>query len=150
MGAWMPMLCTAEVGCSLVRIRQKTAERKEEKKKMASKVDSKNVAASFVELSDGFMEQMKLAVRNLGRIDEGIWVLVDEVKDLVEVMRRKEVSEMDGDQEVVETGIETEEEPEMEKVDKEIETKLMGEGEKENKAEKEDGDRETEEVGRSK
>jgi hypothetical protein len=78
-------------------MRQKMAEKKEEKERMASEVDSENVTAPFVELSDSLMEQMELAVRNLGRINEGIWTLVDGVKDLVEVMKRKEVSEMYGD-----------------------------------------------------
>jgi hypothetical protein len=114
-------------------------ERKEGKKKMASEVHSENVAASFVELSDRFMEQMELAVGSLSKINEGIWALVDGVKDLVEAMRKKEVSETDGDQEVVEVGAQTEEEPEMKKVDKETETELTGEGEKGDAAEKKDG-----------
>jgi hypothetical protein len=97
---------------------------------MVLEVDLENVAASFVELSDSFMEQMELAVGNLGSTNEGIWALIDGVRDLVEVMRKKEVSETDRDQEVVEVGIQTEEEPKVEKVDKEIETELMGEGEK--------------------
>jgi hypothetical protein len=80
-------------------------EKKEEKKRMVSEVDLKNVAASFVELSDGFIEQMELAVGNLGRINKGIWALVDGVKDLVEVMKRKEVLETDREQEVVEVGV---------------------------------------------
>jgi hypothetical protein len=33
-------------------------EKKEEKRRMVSEVDSKNVATPFVELLDGFMEQM--------------------------------------------------------------------------------------------
>jgi hypothetical protein len=78
-------------------LRRKTTERKEEKRRMVLEVDLENIATPFVELSDGFMEQMELAVRNLGRINEGIWALVDGVKDLVEVMKRKEASEMDGD-----------------------------------------------------
>jgi hypothetical protein len=118
-------------------MRQKMVEKKEEKKRMMLEVDLENIAAPFVELSDGFMEQMELAVGNLRRINEEIWALIDGVKDLVEVIRRKEVSEVDGDQEVVETGILTEEESELEKVDKETETELIGEGEKEDKVEKE-------------
>jgi hypothetical protein len=127
-------------------MRQKMLEKREEKKRMASEVDLENVAAPFVELSDGFMEQMELAAGNLGRINEGIWALVDGVKDLVEVMRKKEVSETDREQEVVEVGIQTEEKPEVEKVDKKIETELIGEGERGDEAEKEDRDRETEKV----
>jgi hypothetical protein len=131
-------------------MRWKMAEKKKEKKRMVSEVDSENVAAPFVELLDGFMEQMDLAVGSLGRINEGIWALVGGVKDLVEVMRWKELSETDRDQEVVETGIQTEEESEVEKVNKEIETELIGEGEKEDEAEKEDGDKEIEKVGEEK
>jgi hypothetical protein len=131
-------------------MRQKMAEKKEEKKRMVSEVDLENVAALFVELSDGFMEQMELVAGSLERINEGIWALVGGVKDLVEVMRRKELSEMDRDQEVVETGIQTEEEPEVEKVDREIEMELVGEGEKGDEVEKEDGDKETEKVGKEK
>jgi hypothetical protein len=121
-------------------------EKKEEKKRMVSKVDSENVAAPFGELSDGFMEQMELAVRSLGRISEGIWALVDGVKDLVEVMKRKEALETDGEQEVVEVGVQTLEELEIERVDKETETKRMEEGNKGDEAEKEDRDQEMEEV----
>jgi hypothetical protein len=123
-------------------MRRKTVERKEGKKRMASEVDSENVAALFVELSDGFMEQMELAVSSLNRINEGIWALVDGIKDLVEAMRKKEASEMDRDQKIVEVGVQTVEELEIEKVDKETETELTGEGEKGDKAEKEDGDKE--------
>jgi putative protein kinase ArgK-like GTPase of G3E family len=47
-------------------------EKKEEKRRMALEVDLENVATPFVELSDGFMEQMELAVGSLGRISEGI------------------------------------------------------------------------------
>jgi hypothetical protein len=121
-------------------------ERKEEKRRMVSEVDSENVATPFVELSDGFMEQMELVVRNLGRINEGIWALVDGVKDLVEVMKRKEASEMDGDQEVVEAGVQTLEELVVERVDKETEMEKMEEGSKGDEVEKEDGDHEMEEM----
>jgi hypothetical protein len=121
-------------------------EKKEEKRRMASEVDSKNITTPFVELSDGFMEQMELAVGNLGRINEGIWALVDGVKDLVEVMKRKEASETDRDQEVVEAGVQTLEELEIERVDKETEMKRMEEGSKGDEAEKEDGDQEMEEM----
>jgi hypothetical protein len=121
-------------------------EKKEEKRRMASEVNSENVATSFVELSDGFMEQMELAVRSLSRINKGIWALVDGVKDLVEVMKRKEASKTDGEQEVVEVGVQTLEELEIERVDKETETKMTGEGDKGVEAEKEDGDQEMEEV----
>jgi hypothetical protein len=86
-------------------MRQKMAERKEGKKKMVLEVDLENVAAPFVELSDGLIEQMELAVGNLGRINEGICVLVDGVKELVEAMGKKEVSETDGDQKIVEVGV---------------------------------------------
>jgi hypothetical protein len=41
--------------------------------------------------------------------------LIDGVKDLMEVMKRKEVSEMDGEQEVVEVGVQTLEELEIER-----------------------------------
>jgi putative protein kinase ArgK-like GTPase of G3E family len=92
------------------------------------------------------MEQMELAVGSFGRISEGIWALVDGVKDLVEVMKRKEALEMDREQEVVEVGVQTLEELEIEKVDKETETERIEEGSKENKVEKEDGDQEMEEV----
>jgi hypothetical protein len=44
----------------------------------------------------------------------------------------------------VETGVQTEEESEVEKVDKQIGTELVGEEEKGNKVEKEDRDEETE------
>jgi hypothetical protein len=74
--------------------------------------------------------------------------LVDGVKYLVEAMRKKEVSEMDRDQKIVEVGVQTVEELEIEKVDKEIETDLTGEGDKGDEAEKEDRDQETEEVGK--
>jgi hypothetical protein len=121
-------------------------EKKEEKRRMVSEVDSENVATPFVELSDGFMEQMELAVGSLGRISEGIWTLVDGVKDLVEVMRRREASEMDGEQEVVEVGVQTLEELEIEKVDKEMEMERMEEGSKGDEVEKEDGNQEMEEV----
>jgi hypothetical protein len=124
------------------------AEKKEEKKRMASEVDSENVAAPFMELSNGSMEQMQLAVGNLGRINEEILALVDGVKDLVEVMKRKEVSEMDGKQEIVKVGVQTLEELEIERVDKEIETEMMEEGDKGDKVEKEDGDQEIEGVGK--
>jgi hypothetical protein len=113
---------------------------------MALKVDSENVAAPLVELSDSFMEQMELAVGGLGKISDGIWALVDGVKDLVEVMKRKEVSETDGEQEVVEMEVQTLEELEIERVDKEMETEMTEEGDKGVKAEKEDGDQEMEEV----
>jgi hypothetical protein len=121
-------------------------EKKEEKKRMASEVDSENVAAPFVELSDGFMEQIELVVGSLGRINEGIWALVDGVKYLVEVMKRKEASEMDEEQEVVEVGVQTLEELEIERVDKEMEMERMEEGDKGDKVEKEDRDQEVEEV----
>jgi hypothetical protein len=111
---------------------------------MVSEVDSENVATPLMELSDRFMEQMELVVGNLGMINEGIWALVDGVKDLVEVMKRKEASEMDGDQEVVEVGVRTLEELVIERVDKETETERMGEGSKGDEAEKEDGDHEME------
>jgi hypothetical protein len=115
-------------------------EKKEEERRMASKVNLKNVATPFVELSDGFIEQMELAVGSLSRISEGIWTLVDGVKDLVEVMKRKEASETDGEQEVVEVGAQTLEELEMERVDKETEMERMEEGSKGDEAEKEDRD----------
>jgi hypothetical protein len=99
-------------------------------------------------LSDGFMEQMELAVGNLGRINEGIWALVDGVKDLVEVMKRKEVSETDEEQEIVEMGVQTLEELEIERVDKKTEMEMMEGGDKRDEAEKEDGDQEIEEVGK--
>jgi hypothetical protein len=92
------------------------------------------------------MKQIELVVANLGRINEGIWVLVDGVKDLVEVMKRKEVSEMDIEQEVVEVGVQTFEELEIERVDKKTETEMMEEGEKGVEAEKEDRDQEMEEM----
>jgi hypothetical protein len=121
-------------------------EKKEEKRRMVSEVDLENIATPFVELSDGFMKQMELAVRNLGRINEGIWALVDGVKDLVEVMKRKEVSKMDGDQDVVEVGVQTLEELVIERVDKETETERMEEGSKGDEVEKEDGNQEMEEM----
>jgi hypothetical protein len=127
-------------------MRQKTTEKKEEKKRMASEMDSENVATPFVELSDGFMEQMELAVRSIGRISEGIWALVDGVKDLVEVMKRKEALEMDREQEVVEVGVQTLEELEIERVDQETEMERMEEGNKGDKAEKKDRDQKMEEV----
>jgi hypothetical protein len=111
-------------------LRRKTTERKEGKRRMVSEVDLENIATPFVELLDGFMEQMELAVGNLGRINEGIWALVDGVKDLVEVMKRKEASEMDRDEEVVEAGVQTLEELVIERVDKEMETDRMEEGSK--------------------
>jgi hypothetical protein len=125
-------------------MRQKMAERKEGKRRMLSEANLENIAASFVELSDSFMEQMELAVGNLGRINEGIWVLVDRVK---EVMKRKEVSEMDRDQEIVEVGVQTLEGLEIERVDKKIEMEMMEEGDKGDEAEKEDGDQRIEGVG---
>jgi hypothetical protein len=72
--------------------------------------------------------------------------LVDGVKDLAEVMKRKEVSEMDGDQEVVEVEVQTLEELEIERVDKETETERMEEGSKGDEVEKEDRDQEMEEM----
>jgi hypothetical protein len=128
-------------------MRRKIAERKEGKKRMALEVDLENVAAPFVELLDRFMEQMKLAVGSLSRINEGIWVLVDGVKELVEVMGKKEVSEMDRDQEIVEVGVQTLKELEIEKADKEIEMEMTG-GDEGDEVEKEDGDQEMEEVGK--
>jgi hypothetical protein len=119
-------------------------EKKEEMKRMASEVDLENIATPFVELSDGFIEQMELAVRSFGRISEGIWALVDGVKDLVEVIKRKKVLETDGDQEVVEVGVQTLEELEIERVDKEMETERMEEGSKGDEVEKEDRDQEME------
>jgi hypothetical protein len=127
-------------------MQRKTTEKKEEKRRMASEVDSENIAAPFMELSDGFMEQIELAVGNLGRINEGIWALVDGVKDLVEIMRRKEALETDGDQEVVEAGVQMLEELEIERVDKETEMERMEEGSKGDEVEKEDGDQEMEEM----
>jgi hypothetical protein len=135
-----------KVGCSLVGMRWKMTEKKEEKKRMVSEVDLENVADFFVELSDGFIEQMELAVGNLGRINKGIWALVDGVKDFVEVMKRKEVSETDREQEVVEVGVQTLEELEIERVEKETETERMEEGDKGDEAEKEDRDQKMEEV----
>jgi hypothetical protein len=85
---------------------------------MTLEVNLENMAAPFVELSDSFIKPIELAVRTLGRINEEIWVLVGSMKDLVEMMRRKELSEMDGDQEAVKTGVQTEEELEVEKVNK--------------------------------
>jgi hypothetical protein len=123
-------------------------EKKEEKKRMVSEADSENVAAPFVELSDSFIEQMELAVKNLGRINEGIWALVDGVKDLVEMMKRKEVSETDGEQEIVEVGVQTLEELEKERVDKKIETEMTEEGDKGDEVEKKDGDKEIKGVGK--
>jgi hypothetical protein len=127
-------------------MRQKMAERKEGKMRMVSEVDSENVVPPFVELSDGFMEQMELAVGSLSRINEGIWVLVSGVKELVEAMGKKEVLETDRDQEIVEVGVQTLEELEIERVDKEIEMEIMGEGDKGDEAEKEDRDQEIEGV----
>jgi hypothetical protein len=101
-----------------------------------------------VELLDEFMEQMELVVGSLNRINEGIWVLVSGVKELVKVMEKKEVSEMDRDQEIVEVGVQTLEELEIERVDKEIETEMMREEDKGDEAEKEDGDQEIEGVGK--
>jgi hypothetical protein len=135
-----------KVGCSLVGMQQKTTEKEEEKKRMALEVDLESVAVPFMELSDGFIEQMELAVGNLGRINEGIWVLVDGLKDLVEVMKKKEVSETDGEQEVVEVGVQTLEELEIERVDKKTETEMTEEGDKGVEAEKKDGNQEMEEV----
>jgi hypothetical protein len=129
-------------------MRWKMAGRKEGKKRMVLEADSESVAPSFVELSDGFMEQMELAVGSLSRINEGIWALVNGVKELVEVMGKKEALEMDRDQEIVEVEIQTLEELEMERVDKEIETEMIGEGDKADKAEKEDGEQEIEGVGK--
>jgi hypothetical protein len=120
-------------------MRQKTVEKKKEKKRMASEIDLENTAAPLVELSDRFMEEMELAVGNLSRINKVIWTLVGGVKDLVEVMRRKELLETDGEQEVAELRVQTEEELEMEKVEKEIGMKSVGEEEKGNEVEKEDG-----------
>jgi hypothetical protein len=54
---------------------------------------------------------------------------------LVEVMRSKELSEMDGDQEVVETVVQTEE-LEIEKVDRQIGIELVGKEDKRDKVEK--------------
>jgi hypothetical protein len=78
-------------------MRRKMAERKEGKRKMVLEADSENVAPSFMELLDGFMEQMELAVGSLSRINEGILALVSGVKELVEVMGKKEASETEGD-----------------------------------------------------
>jgi hypothetical protein len=131
-------------------MRRKMVERKEGKRRMVLKADSENVAPPFVELLDGFMEQMELAVGSLSRINEGIWALVSGVKELVEVMGKKEALEMDRDQEIVEVGVQTLEELEIERVDKEIETEMMREGDKgdeADKAEKENGEHEMEEVG---
>jgi hypothetical protein len=68
-GAWLPTMCAVE---GQLQLGQDATEKKEEKRRMASEVDSENVATPFVELLDGFMEQMELAVRSLGRISEGI------------------------------------------------------------------------------
>jgi hypothetical protein len=129
-------------------MRWKMAGRKEGKKRMVLEADSESVAPSFVELSDGFIEQMELAVGSLSRINEGIWALVNGVKELVEVMGKKEALETDRDQEIVEVEIQTLEELEMERVDKEIETEMIGEGDKGDEAEKEDGEQEIEGVGK--
>jgi hypothetical protein len=126
-------------------MRQKMVEKKEEKNRMVSEVDSENIAGPFVELSDGFMEQMELAVRNLGRINEEIWALVDGVKDLVEVMKRKEALETDGEQEIVEVGVQTLEELEIKRVDKEKEMEMIEEGDKGDEA---DRDQEIEGAGK--
>jgi hypothetical protein len=113
---------------------------------MVSEVDLENVAAPFVELLDGFMEQMELAVGNLGRINEEIWALFDGVKDLVEAMKRKEASETDREQEIVEVGVQMLEELEIERVDKKTEMEIMEGGDKGDEVEKEDGDQEIEGV----
>jgi hypothetical protein len=70
----------------------------------------------------------------------------DGVKDLVEVMKRKEVLETDGEQEVVEMGVQTLEELEIERVDKGTEPEMTEEGDKGVEVEKGDGDQEMEEV----
>jgi hypothetical protein len=129
-------------------MRWKMVERKKGKKRMVLEVDLENVAPPFVELSDRFMEQMELAVENLSRINEGIWALVSGVKELVEVMGKKEVLKTNRDQEIVELGVQTLEELEIERVDKEIEMEMMGEGDKGDEAEKEDRDQEIERVGK--
>jgi hypothetical protein len=121
-------------------------ERKEEKRRMGSEVDLENVNTPFMKVSNRFMEQIELAVGSFGRISEGIWALVDGVKDLVEVMKRKEASETDEEQEVVEVGVQTLEELEIERVDKKTETERMEKGSKGDEAEKEDRDQEMEEM----
>jgi hypothetical protein len=73
-------------------------------------------------------------------------VLVDGVKELVEVMKRKEVLEMDKDQEIVEVGVQTSEELEIKRVNKGIEMEMMGEGDEGDEAEKEDGEQKIERV----
>jgi hypothetical protein len=130
-------------------LRRKTTERKEEKRRMVSEVDSENIATPFVELSDGFMEQMELAVGNLGRINEEIWALVEGIGRLTEVVEGVGKKGMRKEDKETET-------EDVQRMDKQTETERREENsEEEEESEeevgkeddgKEDGDQEMEEM----
>jgi hypothetical protein len=67
------------MGCSAVGMKRKT-ESKGAEQRLAWELGSNNMAAPLVELSDGFMEQMELAIESLAKMNEWIWMLVSGVK----------------------------------------------------------------------
>jgi hypothetical protein len=114
-------------------MRWKLLEKNEGKKRMVSEGVEEGLVAPMIELSDGFMEQMKAIMKELRRIGGGIWALVEGVGKLMEVMERSEKMEVNKAEKEVET--ET-----IQKVDKGIETEILLEEESE-----EDSDGEKEE-----
>jgi hypothetical protein len=74
-----------KVGCSLVRIKQRI-EKKEGKQRLVSEGGEENSAAPMMELLDGFMEQMEAMAKELKNISGGIWVLVEGIRRLTEVV----------------------------------------------------------------
>jgi hypothetical protein len=86
--AWGPgCQCCAQwkVGCSLVGVKRRV-EKKEGKWRLVSEGREKNSAAPMMELSDGFMEQVEAIAKELRNIGRGIWVLVEGIGKLMEVV----------------------------------------------------------------
>jgi hypothetical protein len=85
-----------------------------------------------LELSDGVIEQVEAMAKELKKISEGIWILVEGVGKLTEVvegMKKKEVERVDKEVEMEDVW----------KVDKQTETEVV---EKEESEEEEDNEKE--------
>jgi hypothetical protein len=122
----------------LVRIKWRI-EKKEGKRRLISERGEENSAAPMMELSDGFMEQVEAIVKELRNISGGIWVLVEGIGRLMEVVDKIGKEEVRKEDKEMET-------EDVQRMDKQIETEKKEEDTEGDEAEKQDRDQEIEEM----
>jgi Mg-chelatase subunit ChlI len=130
-----------------VGLKQKTSEKKEGKKRMMLEGLEEGLVA-LLELSDTVMEQVEAMAKELRKISGGIWVLVEGVRKLTEVvvgLGKKGVRKEDKETETEDVQ-RMDKQTEMERREEDSEEEESEEEEGKEDGGKEDGDQEMEEI----